>query len=135
MYSISKALLLCGLYLTSNAQYNVYQVTAQQNPTSTATTTSWNQQPSVSQIPQNNHGYGQPQNQNIIPQNHPNSNQNNGPLPPVHQGQQCVPNNNFNKINCSNKGKSQCAKPLYDAASPFTTCGVSHLGVKYDFHD
>jgi hypothetical protein len=131
MYSISKALLLCGLYLTSNAQYNVYQVSGQQNPTAT----SLNQQQSTSQISQNNHGYGQGQNQNINQQIHSNSSKSQGYLPPVSQGPQCVPNNNFNKINCSNKGKSQCAKLSYGLTSPFTTCGVSHLGIKYDFHD
>jgi hypothetical protein len=130
MYSITKALLLCGLYITSNAQYNIYQVSGQQVSTPN---TGYNQQqgkptsqnyPSGPVPPTNpSGGYQQPQ-----PNPKP------ATLPPVHQGQKCVPNNDFNKINCSSKGKTQCAKS-YSSTSPYTTCGVSHLGVKYDFRD
>lgn len=125
MYSLAKALFFCGLYVSSNSQYNVYQVVGQPQPQQTQNQPAPKPQTENNNPPIQTHSYptNQPSQPRILP------------LPPVKSGPRCVPNNNFNKINCSTKGKSQCVKKAYGSSDPFTTCGVSHLGVKYDFHE
>lgn len=134
MYSIAKALLLCGLYMTSNSQYNVYQITSQQpNSNIVQYNTQQQNKPNSQNYPNNQGAY---QNQNQYPVQNKPSLPNPQPQPPINNnGPKCYPNNNFNKITCKNKNSAQCAKKSYSSTAPFTTCGVSHLGVKYDFHD
>jgi hypothetical protein len=138
MISLAKALLLCGLYITSNAQFGSSLQSSGQSAQYVPTSTSFNQViPGANSMSQSNPSgsatTGTTQSGYHLPEtiSKPISN----PLPPVQPEQHCVPNNNFHKIDCSTKGQSICARSYYGPTSPYTTCGVSHLGVKYDFHD